>query len=93
MGGIQSLSRSTFAKLIPAGSKDTASFFSFYDLVEKGSIVLGTVSYGLIDQLTGSMRYSALFLMVYFVAGLWLLSRVYSQRLSPNLIINKQRKM
>jgi UMF1 family MFS transporter len=93
MGGIQSLSRSTFAKLIPAGSKDTASFFSFYDLVEKGSIVLGTASYGLIDQLTGSMRYSALFLMVYFVAGLWLLSRVYSHRLSPNLIINKQRKM
>src|SRR5690606_27326915 len=60
MGGIQAVSRSTYSKLIPAGTKDTASYFSFYDITEKIAIVLGTFSYGLILQLTGSMRNSML---------------------------------
>lgn len=69
MGGIQSLSRSTFSKLIPEDTLDHASFFSFYDITEKLSIVIGTFSFGLIDQLTGSMRNSALVLMIFFVLG------------------------
>ena len=69
MGGIQSISRSTYSKLIPTETKDTASFFSFYDITEKLAIVIGTLSYGLIDQVTGSMRYSMLFMSIFFIGG------------------------
>ena len=74
MGGIQSLSRSTYSKLIPENSVDTASYFSFYDISEKVAIVLGTFSYGFIEQLTGSMRNSLLAMMVFFLGGLIFLS-------------------
>ena len=73
MGGIQSMSRSTFSKLIPVGSVDNTSFFSFYDVTEKLSIVIGTFSYGLIEQLTGSMRNSTLVLGGFFIVGIGLL--------------------
>lgn len=73
MGGIQSMSRSTFSKLIPSGSVDNTSFFSFYDVTEKLSIVMGTFSYGLIEQLTGSMRNSTLVLGGFFMIGIVLL--------------------
>ncbi len=72
MGGIQSLSRSTFSKLIPP-TEEHASFFSFYELSEKVAIVLGTASYGILLQITGTMRNSALGLMVFFAVGLILL--------------------
>ena len=81
MGGIQSLSRSTYAKLIPANTADAASYFSFYDVMDKFSIVLGTLLYGLIEQLTGSMRNSVLVLLALFVAGLVLLGRIPSQKI------------
>jgi len=70
MGGIQSVSRSTYSKLIPPDTKDTASFFSFYDVLEKVAIVLGTFTFGFIDQMMGGMRNSILALIVYFVIGL-----------------------
>ncbi|GAB3802842.1 MFS transporter [Spirosoma humi] len=79
MGGIQSLSRSTYSKLIPA-TTDTASYFSFYDVTEKTSIVFGTLVYGLIEQLTGSMRNSILALLGLFVIGFVLLWRIPSQK-------------
>lgn len=82
MGGIQSLSRASYAKLIPANSIDHASYFSFFDVTFNMSIVLGTFSYGLIDQLTGSMRNSTLVLAVFFLIGLGLLSRVKSSKLA-----------
>ncbi len=69
MGGVQSISRSTYSKLIPEGTKDTASFFSFYDVTEKLAIVIGTFSYGFIDQITGSMRNSMLFMALFFIGG------------------------
>ena len=69
MGGIQSLSRSTYAKIMPEGTHDTASFFSFYDVTEKVAIVIGMVSFGLVQQLTGSMRNSILALVLFFVIG------------------------
>lgn len=75
MGGIQSMSRSTYSKLIPEATKDTASFFSFYDITEKLAIVIGTFSYGIIDQITGSMRYSMLCMSLFFVAGYIILQR------------------
>ena len=69
MGGIQSLSRSTYSKLMPV-TKDTASFFSFYDITEKIAIVIGLVAFGYIEEFTGSMRYSVLALIVFFALGL-----------------------
>ena len=69
MGGIQSLSRSTYAKIMPA-TKDTASFFSFYDVTEKIAIVIGMFSFGFIQQLTGNMRYSIIALVFFFLVGL-----------------------
>jgi UMF1 family MFS transporter len=71
MGGSQTLLRSTYAKMIPANTLNNASFFSFYDLTEKLAIVFGTFSFGLINELTGSMRNSALFLVLYFLAGIY----------------------
>lgn len=73
MGGIQSISRSTFSKLIPPNSIDNTSYFSFYDVVEKLSIVVGTFSFGFIEYLTGSMRNSTIALMVFFILGIGLL--------------------
>lgn len=69
MGGVQSMSRSTWSKLIPERTKDTASFFSFYDVTEKLAIVIGSFSYGLIDQITGSMRNSMVFMSLFFIGG------------------------
>lgn len=76
MGGIQSLSRSTYSKLIPAESDDTASYFSFYDVAEKIGIVIGMFLYGYIAQITGSMRNSVVFLIVFFIVGGLLLNRM-----------------
>ena len=75
MGGIQALSRSTYSKFLPE-TEDTASFFSFYDVTEKIGIVIGMSIYGIIDQVTGSMRNAILFLGLFFVVGLVLLFRV-----------------
>ncbi|WP_297516069.1 MFS transporter [Flavobacterium sp.] len=75
MGGIQSLARSTYSKLLPE-TDDTASFFSFYDVTEKVGIVIGMTIYGVIDQITGSMRNAIVFLGLFFVVGLILLLRV-----------------
>ncbi|MFN3783052.1 MAG: MFS transporter [Spirosomataceae bacterium] len=81
MGGIQSLSRSTFAKLIPDDTTQTASFFGFYDIVEKLATSLGTLIFGGIIQLTGEMRNSVLFLLILFVIGFALLTRIPSQKI------------
>jgi MFS transporter, UMF1 family len=70
MGGIQSLSRSTHAKLIPEGTKNTVSFFSFYDVTEKIAAVVGIFSFGYITELSGSQRNSVLALAIFFVIGL-----------------------
>ena len=72
MGGIQSLSRSTYSKLLPE-TKDTTSFFSFYDVTEKIGIVIGMSIYGIIAQITGKMQNSILFLVLFFAIGIVLL--------------------
>ena len=72
MGGIQSLSRSTFSKLMPE-TKDTASFFTYYDLSEKVAIVIGMFTFGFLEEVLGNMKYSILCLIVFFAIGLfWL---------------------
>ncbi|PSG88566.1 MFS transporter [Aurantibacter aestuarii] len=75
MGGIQSLARSTYSKFLPE-TKDTTSYFSFYDVAEKIGIVIGMLIYGTIDQITGSMRNAILFLVVFFIVGIIMLFRV-----------------
>lgn len=73
MGGIQSLSRSTYAKLMPE-TKDTTSFFSFFDVTEKVAIVIGMFGFGYITELAGgSQRNSVLSLTGLFIIGLILL--------------------
>lgn len=68
MGGIQSLSRSTYSKLMPP-THDTTSFFSFYDVTEKVAIVIGMFSFGFIEHITGDMRNAIVALVLFFVAG------------------------
>ena len=72
MGGIQAVSRSTYANLMPP-TEDTASFFSFFDVTEKIALVMGMFSFAYVEELTGSMRNSVLALMVFFFIGLLLL--------------------
>ena len=69
MGGIQSQARSTWSKLIPSDSTDSASYFSFYDSTEKLAIVIGMLGFGIIEQITGSMRNSTLLLSLFFVVS------------------------
>jgi UMF1 family MFS transporter len=75
MGGLQSLSRSTYSKMIPE-TLDTTSFFSFYDVTEKIGIVIGMVCFGLIDHISGSMRNGILFFILFFVFGVLMLLRI-----------------
>lgn len=87
MGGIQSLSRSTFAKMIPNDTEDNASYFSFYEFSEKVAIAIGTFSFGFIEHLMRnlngeiSMRYSVLSLVVFFTVGAVLLFRIRKEQI------------
>ncbi|HEY4195601.1 MAG TPA: MFS transporter [Mucilaginibacter sp.] len=73
MGGVQSLSRSTYSKLLPPNIPDTASYFSFYDITEKSAIVVGLFTFARVEAWTGEMRDSALVLDGFFAIGLLLL--------------------
>lgn len=48
MGGIQSMSRSTYSRLLPTDSMDNTTYFSFYDVLEKLAIILGTFIFALL---------------------------------------------
>lgn len=69
MGGIQSMSRSTYSKLLPI-TQDTTSFFSFYDVTEKIAIVIGIFTFAYLEERTGNMRNSIMALGLFFVAGM-----------------------
>jgi UMF1 family MFS transporter len=75
MGGTQTIARATYSLFIPE-TKDTTSFFSFYDVTEKIGIVIGMVLYGLAAQITGNIRFSILIFMFFFLLGAILLLRV-----------------
>ncbi len=86
MGGIQSLSRSTYSKLMPE-TKDTTSFFSFYDVTEKIAIVIGMFSFGYINEITGSQRNAILALGIFFIVGfigLWFTLKVEKKQVALN---------
>jgi UMF1 family MFS transporter len=72
MGGIQSLSRSTYSKLLPS-TEDHASFFSFYDVMEKMGMIIGTVIFSVIGEVLKGMRPSILSLIIYFIIGFFIL--------------------
>jgi UMF1 family MFS transporter len=79
MGGIQSLSRSTYAKLIPK-TGNNAGYFGFYDVCEKTAIMCGLLMFGYLDNLTGSMRNSIFALAIWFTIGLILLYAVWKSQ-------------
>ncbi|MDY0779412.1 MFS transporter [Tenacibaculum sp. IB213877] len=72
-GAIQSLTRSTYSKLLPE-TEDHATYFSFYDVTEKIAIVLGTAVYGILYAITDSMQWSVLCLAVFFLASFIILN-------------------
>ena len=80
MGGIQALSRSTFSKMVPQ-TENTTSYFSFYDVSQKVSIVFGMTLFAFIDQITGSMRNSILFFLIIFLVGAFLLKRINTKNI------------
>lgn len=79
LGAIQSLTRSTYSKLLPE-TQDHAIYFSFYDVTEKIAIVLGTAVYGFLYALTDSMQYSVLCLALFFLASLIIISTLKSTK-------------
>lgn len=76
MGGVQSQSRATYSKLLPVGVKDTTSFFSFYDVLEKAATALGSFSFALTGQVSGGLRVAVLVLALFFLIGLLVLLKV-----------------
>jgi UMF1 family MFS transporter len=85
MGAVQALTRSTYARLLPP-TKDTTSYFSFYDVVEKLAVVTGTFLFGLLETLTGSMRMAIVLLGLFFLGGYLTLHKLskMDSRLSGN---------
>jgi UMF1 family MFS transporter len=81
MGGIQSLSRSTYSKMLPE-TQDHTSYFSFYDVTEKLSIVFGMATFGIINELSDTMRTPIVALIVFFVLGFILLIRVPKMKIN-----------
>lgn len=79
MGGLQSMSRATYSKLLP-DTTDHASYFSFYEFTEKTGIVLGTATYAYMEDVTGSMRNSLFALAAFFAIGLFFLTRMLGNR-------------
>ncbi len=74
LGAIQTLSRSTYSKLIPEKTQDHATYFSFYDVTEKIAIVFGMALAGIVTSFTNSLRLFILILAVFFIAGFVILS-------------------
>lgn len=86
MGGIQALSRSTYSKLLPA-TEDHASFFSFYDVMEKLGMIIGTVAWGVISEMVGGkMRPAILSLIIYFVLGFIILFTMRNKPIKESTI-------
>ena len=79
MGGTQALARSTYSKMLPE-TTDHTSFFSFYDVLEKLATVGGLFSFGIISEITGSMRNAVLAIITFFVFGLFFIMMLFVKR-------------
>ena len=73
MGGLQAMSRSTYSKLLPEESNDNTTYFSFYDVLEKLAIILGTFIFATLIDRFDNMRYAALSMTLFFAVGLILI--------------------
>jgi UMF1 family MFS transporter len=82
MGGSQALARSTYSKMLPE-TTDHTSFFSFYDVMEKVATAAGTFSFGIIEAITGSMRYSVIAIGVFFLIGLIFMLLLLKRKTAP----------
>ena len=76
MGGIQSLSRSTYSKMIDNFKDEITSYFSFYDVLTRLAIVAGTFIFGFVEMMTGSIRNSVLALAVLFLLSIVMMARL-----------------
>ena len=74
LGAIQTLSRSTYSKLLPEETQDHTTYFSFYDVTEKLAIVWGTFIFGIAVAITGSMKLSILLLSLFFFVSFVVIS-------------------
>ena len=84
MGGTQSLNRSSYSKMLPE-TDDHASYFSFYEVLEKGGLIIGMFSWGYIEGFTGSMRSSLLALIAFFAISLVFLQLIPKPHPSPSI--------
>jgi UMF1 family MFS transporter len=73
-GGVQSLSRSLYARLIPSGQ--SAEYFGFFNMIGKFSAILGPVIAGIVTVQTGDQRWGFVSILILFVSGFWLLLKV-----------------
>jgi MFS-type transporter involved in bile tolerance (Atg22 family) len=74
LGGSQALSRSLFGRMVPKSK--SAEFFSFFSISEKVAGTIGPLVFGLVSQIMGGSRLSVLSLIVFFIIGSVLLTRV-----------------
>lgn len=79
LGGVQSLTRSTYSKILPKTNENTI-YFSFYDIVEKIALILGGFIFAIVLYLTGSMQYSALVLGIFFLLSILMLHFVKTDK-------------
>ncbi|MBW8522585.1 MFS transporter [Chryseobacterium chendengshani] len=73
MGGLQAMSRSTYSKLLPENSMENTTYFSFYDVLEKLAIIIGTFIFATLIEHFNNMRYAALSMTLFFAVGLILI--------------------
>jgi UMF1 family MFS transporter len=85
MGGTQALARSTYSKMLPE-TRNHTSFFSFYDVMEKIATVGGTFSFGIIEAITGSMRFSVLAIAIFFLISLVFMLILFFKQQQANTI-------
>lgn len=78
LGGVQSLARATYTKLLPE-TQDTASFFSFLAITDKVAIVVGTLAFGLLSQWIG-IKPAILFLVAFFALGAYLILKIKKEK-------------
>lgn len=81
LGAIQSLSRSTYSKLLP-DTEDHATYFSFFDVTEKLAIVLGTFIFGFVGAISDSLKNSIFILAIFFLLGYIVLSFMKKNKLT-----------
>ena len=82
-GGIQALSRSYFSRLIP--EEESAQFYGFFNLLGKFAAIIGPLLLGIVTLITGQQKYGILSLIILFLAGFILLSKVDDSHIKDDI--------